>query len=77
MKFRNIFIISVIIIGIIVGIGGSYYNKKDASKGDDIPQKYKQGAGDWMIYPGNRIWCLPIMLSGGGLGIWRLAVVYR
>ena len=37
-KFRNIFIISVIIIGIIVGIGGSYYNKKDASKGDDIPQ---------------------------------------
>ena len=38
MKFRNIFIISVIIIGIIVGIGGSYYNKKDASKGDDFPQ---------------------------------------
>lgn len=38
MKFRNIFIISVIIIGIILGICSSNYNKKDAAKENYIPQ---------------------------------------
>ena len=38
MKFRNIFIISIIFIGIIVGISSSYYNKKDAAKENYIPQ---------------------------------------
>lgn len=38
MKFRNIFIISVIIIGIILGICSSNYNKKDVAKENYISQ---------------------------------------
>ena len=46
-------------------------------KGDDIPQKYKQGSGPWIIYMRNRIRRLSAKRSKRGLGKWKSVVVFH